>query len=156
MYRNEEIKVPRFEESAGFYTTQELSQHMSKIKSLNSKPEVKIAKTLWSLGLRYRKNVKAFPGKPDIVFRKFMLIIFIDGDFWHGYNWNIKKNKLKSNRAYWIPKIERNIQRDMEQVIKLENMGFKVLRFWEHDVNKNFEICIRKIIEELRESGAKI
>jgi len=149
MYKDKKIIVPRFEESEGFYTTSRLSKHMSKIKALNTKPEVKVAKTIWHHGYRYRKNVKNLPGKPDFVFRKYNLIIFIDGDFWHGYNWTEKKRKIKSNRDYWIPKIERNIQRDKEINLLLESKGFRVLRFWEHEVNKNFDNCIQKIISEL-------
>ena len=151
MYKREKIKVPRFEESAGFYTSEKLSKLMSKIKSLNTEPEIKLRKTLWGIGLRYHKNVKSLPGKPDLVINKFRLIIFIDGDFWHGYNWNLKKLKIKSNRAYWIPKIERNIQRDKEQTKQLEMMGFKVLRFWEHEISKDFGNCINRILTYVQE-----
>lgn len=149
MYKNKTILVPRFKENNGFYTTKAHSRLMSKIKSENTKPEIKFRKFLWNLGLRYRVNVKNIIGKPDIVFKKYKLIIFIDGDFWHGFNWKEKKKRIKSNRDYWIPKIERNIQRDKEQMRELESQGYKVLRFWEHEINKNFEECISKVLEEL-------
>ena len=90
----------------GFNTTAARSRLMSKIKSQNTLPEIKLRKYLWNLGFRYRLNVAKLPGKPDIVISKSKLIIFIDGEFWHGYKWNQKKNKIKANRNYWIPKIE--------------------------------------------------
>ena len=122
---------------------------MSKIKSKNTKPEQKLRKILWALGLRYRLNVKSLPGKPDIVLRKYKLVIFIDGEFWHGYNWKEKKEKIKSNREFWIPKIERNIQRDKEVNEQLWLMGFIVIRFWDHQINQNLNWCLNLIIEKI-------
>ncbi len=153
MYKRKIIKVPRFQESEGFYTTKKLSEHMSKIRSTNTKPEKILGKKLWGLGLRYRKHVKKLPGKPDFVFNKYNVVIFIDGDFWHGYNWKKKKDIIKKNRDYWIPKIEKNIQRDKEQTELLIKMGYKVLRFWEHDVKMDFDACIQKILKELEKNG---
>ncbi len=148
MYKKTEeepIHVPRFEEKNGFYTTQKRSNLMSKISAKETKPEILLRKTLWNSGIRYRKNVKTIIGKPDIVIRKHKLIIFIDGEFWHGYNWVNKKKTIKSNRAFWIPKIERNMQRDKEITEKLENEGWTVLRFWANEVLKNTDECIQKI-----------
>lgn len=119
---------------------------MSKIKSQNTKPELKLKKTLWNLGFRYRKNVKKLPGTPDIVFPKDKIVIFVDGEFWHGYNWEEKKTKIKTNRDFWIPKIERNIQRDKRNNQLLSESGWYVLRFWEHEIKKDFEDCISQII----------
>jgi len=76
-----------------------------------------------------------------------MLVIFIDGEFWHGFNWEQKRKKIKANRDFWIPKIERNIQRDKINNIKLEAMGFKVLRFWEQEIKNNLENSILTIAE---------
>lgn len=118
---------------------------MSKIKSKDTKPEVLFRKALWKLGFRYKKHDKKFPGNPDIILIKYKLIIFIDGEFWHGYNWVEKKNKIKTNRDFWIPKIERNMQRDLENKIKLENLGFTVFRFWEHQIKKDIDYCISLI-----------
>ena len=140
------IKIPRFKEDAGFYSTKKSSSLMKKIRSENNKNEIKLRKTLWALGHRYRINVKSIPGKPDLAFIRKKVVIFLDGDFWHGYNWEIRKEKLKTNREYWIPKIERNIQRDKEITFKLFNEGWKVMRFWEHEINKNFDNCIKKIL----------
>lgn len=145
------IKVPRFNEDNGFYTTRSRSQHMSKICGKDTKPEIKFRKALWALGFRYRANDKQLIGKPDIVLRKFKTIVFIDGEFWHGYNWKEKRDKIKSNRDFWIPKIERNMQRDAEVNESLKEMGFKVFRFWEKEIKKDFENCLLIVTEYLEE-----
>jgi DNA mismatch endonuclease (patch repair protein) len=124
---------------------------MSKIKSKDTNPEIKLRKFLWGLGIRYRKNVKKLPGSPDIVISKYKLVIFIDGEFWHGFNWATKKQKLKSNRDFWIPKIERNMQRDKENNLRLQNNGWKVMRFWEHQIKKEFNVCVNTILDYISE-----
>ena len=143
------IKVPRFREENGFYTTKERSKLMGKIKAKDTKPEIMFRKALWAKGYRYRKNVKKLPGKPDVVLNKAKLVIFIDGEFWHGYNWEEKKKTIKSNRAFWIPKIERNMQRDKEVEIELVKLGFTVFRFWEQQIKKQLETCINEVIEHI-------
>ena len=120
---------------------------MQKIKHKATKAEVKLAKTLWSKGLRYRKNYKYLPGKPDIAITKYKIAIFIDGEFWHGHNWDEKQKRIISNRDYWIPKIEKNINRDKINNEKLLLMGWKVYRFWEKDINKDFDKCVNLILE---------
>lgn len=141
--------MPRFNEESGFYATSRSSKTMKKIKSNNSKAEVLLRKKLWEYGYRYRISNYCIKGKPDIVFTKRKLAIFIDGDFWHGYNWSNKKMKLKSNVNYWIPKIERNIQRDLEVNAFLKLQGWKVIRFWEHDVLDGVDLCVVKIMRVL-------
>lgn len=79
----------------------------------------------------------------------FKTAIFIDGEFWHGYKWAEKKEKIKSNRGFWIPKIERNMQRDREVNLALNAMGYMVFRFWEHEVKKQLDICLHKVIDYL-------
>jgi len=145
-YQEYIIKVPRFCEENGFYTTKERSKLMSKIRSKETKPEQKLRKHLWHLGYRYRKNVKKLPGTPDIVFSKYKLVIFIDGEFWHGHNWVEKKNKIKSNREFWIPKIERNMQRDLANNTYYSENGWTVIRFWEHEIKSEFIICTNRIL----------
>lgn len=144
-YKIKTIKVPRFSEANGFYTTEQRSRAMSKIKGLNTKPEVILRKALWNLGIRYRLNVKNLPGKPDILMKKYKLVIFVDGEFWHGYNWEDKKKKIKTNSSFWIPKIERNIQRDKENEEELIELGFRVIRFWEHEIKKKLQDCLDKV-----------
>jgi DNA mismatch endonuclease, patch repair protein len=122
---------------------------MSRIKAQNTKPEQRLRKILWALGLRYRKNVKSLPGKPDIIIRKYNLAIFIDGEFWHGFKWEEKKDKIKSNRDFWIPKIERNMQRDQEINQQLTEIGYTIIRFWEHQINRDLSWCINVILEKI-------
>jgi DNA mismatch endonuclease (patch repair protein) len=142
--------VQRFHKDNGFVTTPLRSKMMSSIRAAETKPEQFLRKLIWNTGLRYRKNVKKLPGRPDIVFTKYKLAVFIDGDFWHGYNWQEKKERIKSNRDFWIPKIERNMQRDQENTAKLEQLGFKVLRFWEHEVKNDAYTCVIQIINKLK------
>ncbi|WP_312902658.1 very short patch repair endonuclease [Chryseobacterium taichungense] len=129
-----------------FDTTPERSKLMSKIRDKDTKPEILFRKTLWQHGIRYRINVTKLPGKPDIVINRRKTIIFIDGEFWHGYKWEEKKPKIKANRDYWINKIERNMQRDVENTNKLKNLGYSVFRFWEHEIRKDLEGCISAVL----------
>ncbi len=122
---------------------------MKKIRSTNSKAEVLLRKKLWKEGYRYRLSNHKIIGKPDIVFTKRRLAIFVDGDFWHGFDWSNKKKKLKANAKYWIPKIERNIQRDLEVTTFLKQQGWSVIRFWEHEILNGVEHCMVKIKEKL-------
>ncbi|WP_410220974.1 very short patch repair endonuclease [Pedobacter sp.] len=142
----EPIKVPRFEEKAGFYTTRQRSRNMSKIKGKNSKPELLLRKALWRKNLRYRIHDSSLPGKPDIVIKKYKLAIFIDGEFWHGYNWDQVKPSLKANKEFWIPKIERNMQKDRIYNRQLQEMGYTVFRFWSEEVLKHRERVVNQIL----------
>jgi DNA mismatch endonuclease (patch repair protein) len=137
--------VPRFNEANGFYTTKQRSALMAKIKSQNTKPELRLKRNLWHLGYRYRKSFKKLPGNPDVVYYKYKLVIFVDGEFWHGYNWHEKKTKIKTNQEYWIPKIERNIQRDKQNNQLLIDAGWRVVRFWENEIKSDFDNCINKL-----------
>jgi DNA mismatch endonuclease (patch repair protein) len=149
-YPEHQIIVPRFCEANGFYTTKERSELMRKIKAQDTKPELKLRKALWNLGFRYRKNVKKLPGTPDIVYTKQRLAIFVDGEFWHGHNWEEKMNSIKSNRGFWIPKIERNMQRDQANNQLLSQNGWYVMRFWEHEIKRDFDGCVNRVISYLQ------
>lgn len=144
-YAEEPIKVPRFNEAAGFYTTPKRSKIMSKIRGKNNKTEVAFRKLLWKAGYRYRVNSKKLIGKPDIVLNQYHTVIFIDGEYWHGFNWEERKKKVKTNREFWIPKIERNMQRDREVNAKLNEMGYKVFRFWENEIKKETARCLKAV-----------
>lgn len=145
-YAEAPIKVPRFEEALGFYTTKARSKQMANIRGKNTKPELRFRHALWAMGIRFRVNSKKLPGKPDISNSARKFAIFIDGEFWHGYDWAVKCNQIKSNRDFWIPKIERNMQRDREVNYQLESMGFKVFRFWEHEVKKELGACLWQVL----------
>jgi DNA mismatch endonuclease (patch repair protein) len=118
---------------------------MSRIKSKNTAIETSFCKALWHEGIRYRKNYNKLPGKPDIAIVKYKIAVFCDGEFWHGKDWDSRKEKLHANREYWIPKIERNMDRDKETDIKLSRLGWIVLRFWGRDIQKNLSACVQKV-----------
>jgi len=146
IYEEPKIKVPRFNEASGFYTTKKRSKIMSKIRGKNTKPELLFRKALWKKGVRYRIDNKKLPGKPDVSIQKYKLAIFIDGEFWHGYNWDERKLNIKSNRDFWIPKIERNLQRDREVNRELMDMGYTVFRFWEKEIKNDLNKCINDVL----------
>lgn len=102
---------------------------------------------LWAAGYRYRKNVSALPGQPDIVFPKARVAVFCDGDFWHGRDWESRRRKLKagSNADYWLAKIQRNMERDRETTARLESQGWNVLRFWESEIRASTETIVESI-----------
>lgn len=122
---------------------------MSKIGGKDTKPEIKFRKALWHAGYRYLKNYKKLKGKPDVVMKKYKTVVFIDGEFWHGYNWKEKKETIKSNRKFWIPKIERNMQRDREVNQFLREKGYKVFRFWQKEIKNELEESLNKVITHL-------
>ena len=132
-----------------FDTSEDRSQLMKKIKSSSTQAETLLAKALWHKGFRYQRNCNKILGKPDIVFISKKIAIFIDGEFWHGYNWNEKKVRIKDNRDYWITKIEKNILRDRYVNAQLCLSGWIVLRFWEKEVKSNLNSCIEMIVKEL-------
>lgn len=148
-YTKERIKVPRFNEASGFYTTPQRSKIMSKIRGKNTKPELAFRKALYAKGYRYRIDYKKLIGKPDIVLKKYKTVIFIDGEYWHGHNWAERKPKIKTNREFWIAKIERNIQRDAEVNQTLDVLGYTVFRFWETEIKKQLDSCLNKVITHL-------
>jgi len=129
----------------GFETTGERSALMSRIKSNNTKAEIKLRKALFAKGLRFRLNNKSLFGNTDIAIKKYKLVIFIDGEFWHGHNWEAKKIKISSNRHYWIPKIEKNIARDIAVNEHYTSLGWRLFRYWEKDINNNLNTCIDQI-----------
>ena len=106
------------------------SMNMSHIRSTNSKPEEIVRKYLFSKGLRYRKNVRTLPGKPDIVLRKYKTIIFVNGCFWHKHDCG-RFVMPSSNIEYWTKKINRNVERDKSNTEQLEAQGWRVLTIWE-------------------------
>jgi len=127
-------------------------KNMQAVKSKGSKIELALAKVLWAKGFRYRKNDITVFGKPDFTIKKHKLAIFVDSEFWHGKDWEIRKYDHKSNQEFWQKKIERNIQRDIEVNDYLLNNGWKVLRFWGKEVLNNADICLLKIEIILNES----
>ena len=128
-------------------TPEQRKKCMQSNKSTGTKPELVLAKAMWALGLRYRKNSGSIFGKPDFSFKKYKVAVFVDGEFWHGKDWEQRKAKIKGNREFWIAKIERNIRRDMEVTGRLKAEGWTVLRFWSNDVVKNAGCHAEKVKE---------
>lgn len=104
--------------------------------------ELLLRRELWRIGLRYRKNVQTLPGKPDIVFLGPRVVVFCDGDFWHGRDWPTLRAKLEqgTNPDYWVAKIKSNIERDQRNTSLLEEAGWHVIRVWESDIKK--DLCV--------------
>lgn len=127
-------------------TTPEISKRMAKVKLKKGEAETILSKALWNWGIRYRRNYRLLPGSPDIAITKSRIAIFVDGEFWHGYDWENRKEKLKSNREYWIEKIEENIARDIRNDALLKEKGWSVFHFWEKEVLRDLEKCVDEIL----------
>ena len=131
-------------------TKEQRHRNMSHIRSTNSKPEEKVRKELFSMGFRYRKNVRSLPGCPDIVLPKYKTVVFVNGCFWHKHDcprfvWP------SSNQDYWIPKITRNVERDQKAKKDLEVLGWKVLTVWECELKKSvFMTTIERLAQEIK------
>lgn len=132
-------------------TDEQISYNMRQVKNKDSDIEICLRKELWQRGIRYRKNVRRVYGNPDIVFMGLKVAVFCDSEFWHGYNWDERKTDFKSNQDFWIPKIERNIERDKEVNEKLKSEGWIVLRFWGKEIKKETKKCADIIENTLKE-----
>lgn len=127
-------------------TKEQIHYNMSRVKNKDSEIEILLRKALWEKGLRYRKNVKRVYGHPDIVFIGKKIAVFCDSEFWHGYDWENRKHDFKVRQDFWIPKIERNIERDKKVNEKLTQDGWTVIRFWGNEIKRNTSLCV-EIIE---------
>lgn len=130
-------------------TTPEISKRMANVKLKNGPIETALAKALWHEGYRYRRNFRKLPGSPDIALTKQKVAVFVDGEFWHGYDWDNKKLQLKSNREYWIEKIEENMERDTRNDMLLREMGWTPLHFWEKEAKYDLNKCVCKILSTI-------
>lgn len=127
-------------------TDEATSKRMSRVKLKKGHAETMLAKKLWHKGYRYRLNYKKLPGSPDIAITTKKTVVFVDGEFWHGKDWESRKSRLNRNRDYWIEKIEENIARDKRNNDSLNEQGWSVIRFWEKEVLKDPDGCVEKII----------
>lgn len=132
------------------HTEEQRRRNMQAIKNKDSEIELLLRKELWKRGIRYRKNVKKIFGHPDIAFIGKKVAVFCDSEFWHGYDWDNKKNDIHTRREFWIPKIERNMARDIEVTEKLQCEGWIVIRFWGREIKRNVISCA-DIVEEALE-----
>lgn len=134
------MKHPR-----SYDSTLETRKRMSKVKLKGGRAETALAKALWQRGYRYRRNDKRLPGSPDIAILKYQIAVFVDGEFWHGKDWETRKDRLKRNREYWIEKIEENMARDMRDDRLLTQIGWTPIHFWEEEVMRDLPACIAEI-----------
>lgn len=126
---------------------------MSSIRSKNTKPEIMLSRALWHKNIRFRKHTKII-GKPDIAIKKYKIAIFVDGDFWHGNNWKIRKlpsleSEIQNYSLFWQEKILKNIKHDKDVNRKLKKDGWTVLRFWQSQIENDVDKCVNKIIKEI-------
>ncbi len=132
-------------------TREQISFNMSRVRNKDSKIELTLRRALWKQGLRYRLHCKDIIGNPDIVFRRKKVAVFVDSEFWHGYGWSEdKKEEFKTNREFWVNKIERNIKRDKEVNEALRTAGWTVLRFWGNEIKNDCSACVSMVEAELR------
>jgi len=128
------------------------SEIMSHIRSKDTSIELMVRRRLFSMGYRYRVNYKALPGKPDIVFTKKKVAIFIHGCYWHGHDCGSRyAHTSQSNQAYWGPKIQRTRQRDQEHIAQIEGLGWTVVVLWECQIKGDFNGIMNKLIVNLGE-----
>ena len=130
-------------------TPEQRRRNMQAIRSKDTTIELRMRKALWQCGIRYRKNYKKLVGKPDIAITKYRIAVFCDSDYWHGYDWENRNQRIKSNRDYWVPKIERNMKRDREVTAALQEEGWLVLRFWEWQIRKQLDECVEEVLQSI-------
>ena len=128
-------------------TPEQRSFCMSRIKGKDTGLEMRVRSALHRRGLRFRKHVKDLPGKPDVVFRKARVAVFVDGDFWHGYRFPSWEDKVSD---FWKKKINKNRERDAANHRKLRQMEWTVIRLWQHEVEEDFDACIDRILAAVR------
>ncbi len=133
------------------FTPKKRSWVMSRIRGTNTKIDLKMNEMLENMRYKHEMYPKMF-GNPDFVLPGKRIVIFCDGDFWHGYRYHEKKRFPKK---FWRDKIERNMRRDVKVSKKLRCEGWSVLRFWEHDIEKNPEKCTRRIIKKAKNRNLK-
>ena len=129
-------------------TKEQRHKNMQNIRSKDTKAEVLLRKALWKQGVRYRKNYRLLPGKPDIAITKYRIAVFIDGDFWHarGHEAN-PGEQIQTNMSFWSKKMKRNVERDQEVNQALLELGWLVLRYWDSDIKKDCGACVEDIMQ---------
>lgn len=126
------------------------SENMKRIRAKDTEPEKIVRAYLFKRGLRYRVTDKRYPGKPDIVLPRYKAVIFVHGCFWHQHPGCRRAARPKSNTDYWEPKLKRNVERDRENIQKLEQMGWRTFVVWECELNKeNRETTLDRLYKEI-------
>jgi DNA mismatch endonuclease (patch repair protein) len=134
---------------------------MRQVRSQHTTPEVAFRKALWAKGVRYRLHDSGLPGKPDIVIPRGRLVVFIDGDYWHGNQWRTRGHAcleaqfVASPKAeYWIGKISGNMRKDRQNTARLLSEGWRTLRFWESDIMTSVDQCVEATLEAVYAESA--
>ncbi len=134
-------------------TAPQRSRCMSRIRGRDTKPEVALRSALWRLGLRFRKKTR-LPGRPDIVFPKERVAVFVDGCFWHRCPEH--QTKPAANAEFWEKKLSGNVDRDLRTDAQLKAEAWTVMRVWEHEVEEDAEAAarrVRKLVRDRRATG---
>jgi len=123
-------------------------------KKANTTCELILRRALWGAGLRYRVSVPGLPGRPDVVFPRQRVVVFCDGDFWHGRSLDARLARLARghNASYWVEKIRTNVARDRANTARLQEAGWRVVRLWETDIRRDPAVVVA-IVAELVENG---
>ena len=131
------------------FTKEKRSNIMSKIRNKDSKIEIRFRKKIWEVGLRYRKNVTKYFGKPDLVFKKYKTVVFVDSCFWHGCK---KHGSIpKTQKKFWEAKINCNKRRDKKVSRYYKKLDWKIFRIWEHDLTRDFDNTLQKIVKKIKD-----
>lgn len=141
-------------------TREQISDIMRRVKSQDTTPEVAFRKALWARGVRYRLHDNGLPGKPDIVIPRGRLVVFIDGDYWHGNQWrrrghtSLAEQFVASPEAeYWVGKISGNMRRDRKNIAQLLHEGWQAIRFWESDISMSLHECVEITVKAMEGCG---
>jgi len=136
------------------WSKQKRSRVMARIRSRDTSPELAIRRRLHSLGLRYVLGGRHLPGRPDIVFPRWRLAVFIHGCFWHQHPGCIDGRLPHTRRSYWVPKLKGNIVRDARARRRLSRMGWRVVRIWECEIHKRPLRGLRRILRVISQRGS--
>lgn len=129
-------------------TPEQRSRAMKRVKLKDGSLELTVQKALRACGLKFRRHVRSLPGRPDVVFPKQKVAVFVDGDFWHGWRLPAWEQKLS---PFWCDKLHANRARDQRNFRKLRALGWKVIRLWQHDVLRDTDACVQRVCTALRE-----
>jgi DNA mismatch endonuclease (patch repair protein) len=133
-------------------TPEQRSRLMSKVRQKGTDIELLVARELRQKGYRFRRNVKALAGSPDLVFARDKLAVFIDGDFWHGFRYPCWRHKVQ---PFWRNKIETNRKRDQRNFRRLRRAGWNVVRIWQHEIRTDIASCLARIVSLLHVRTAR-
>jgi DNA mismatch endonuclease (patch repair protein) len=128
---------------------------IGRVPKFGTQIELVLGSALWAAGVRYRKQYRKIPGRPDFVVLKAKLAIFCDSSFWHGRGWPASSAQFRTNREFWLPKIERNIRRDEVVNGLLTELGWTTLRFWDDEILKRTNECVTRVVDAIQKGTSR-